>query len=89
MTRFLPVLAVAAVSIVAIIATAMLDSNREPPPLKRCAAALAVLHAEADCIAIPNGGCTMTLGDLERVEDAGAEKQNYCPVDYSDGSGNR
>jgi len=54
------------------------ESSSQPSNIKVCAVALTVLHAEAECTQMP--GCVMTEGDFERVLNAGADRQNYCPV---------
>ncbi len=44
---------------------------------KRCAAALVVAGAAQECRETP--GCVITMADLERLNDANADRQNYCP----------
>ncbi len=51
----------------------------KPNPLKLCAAALVVLGEAAECTMLTPNICIFTEGDMERVHQAGADKQVYCP----------
>lgn len=57
-------------------------SPPEASPVKRCAAALVTLEMAAECTQFNavNDSCAFTMADLQAVREAGAEKQNYCPV---------
>jgi hypothetical protein len=44
---------------------------------KRCAADLVVAGAAQECR--ETQGCVITMADLERLNDANADRQNYCP----------
>lgn len=59
--------------------------------LKQCAAALVTMSLAAECTALNavNNSCTFTLSDLRALREAGADKQNYCPIDTTDGSANQ
>ena len=47
--------------------------------IKRCAEAITELHVAAECTAMPS--CVFTVADLRQTLEAGATKQNDCPVD--------
>jgi len=51
----------------------------KPNPLKLCAQALVTLSVAADCTANAPNICMFTEGDMERVAEAAANKQAYCP----------
>lgn len=76
---------------VALRSAARSDTTEAKSPLKLCAQALVTLSLAAECTALNsvNNSCAFTLGDLREVREAGAAKQNYCPVDHTDGSANQ
>jgi len=49
-----------------------------PNNTKLCAEALVTVSIGAECAS--TAGCVFTMTDLERLRDAQANKQNYCPV---------
>ena len=53
-------------------------TQQAPTDLKRCAQALVVMKASANCTALAPI-CTFTMADLLVAETAAADKQNYCP----------
>ena len=53
---------------------------KPPNTLKLCAAALVTLDASKECTLQGPEICMFTMSDWERVHDAGANKQAYCPV---------
>ena len=80
-------------AILGAIALILLSScaRHDTSELKQCAAAIVTLSLAAECTALNsvNNSCAFTLGDLREVREAGAAKQNYCPVDHTDGSANQ
>jgi hypothetical protein len=56
---------------------AFLVHGPEQQDTKRCAEALVTVGIGAECASTV--GCVFTMTDLERLRDAQANKQNYCP----------
>jgi hypothetical protein len=51
---------------------------KPPTDLQRCAQAIVVLGTAADCTALAPI-CQFTMADLRTAQQAGADKQIYCP----------